>query len=196
MLSRREFARNCALLAAGTVTLDQLEVLDRMAPRSLFAAWPSMPTLYGDGRNDDTEGVEAVLLGQPAFDARSERLATPFQLGRGHFRVMRRVRASHRARISGATDFAGAYPTEGWLANSGAHGPIDWLVDPDAPASLISLAEPAKVVTRPSPGGKPTYTPTLVVAARISMGSLPVTGLSSLDESWHAMILPSGGSIA
>ena len=37
MLSCREFLRYSALAAAGVIAADQLELLDRLAPRSLFA---------------------------------------------------------------------------------------------------------------------------------------------------------------
>ena len=37
MLTRRQFLRNSALIAAGVIAADQLEILDRLAPRRLWA---------------------------------------------------------------------------------------------------------------------------------------------------------------
>lgn len=39
MMDRRSFLRACSLVAAGVIAADQLEILDRLAPRSLFAGW-------------------------------------------------------------------------------------------------------------------------------------------------------------
>ncbi len=42
MLSRRSFLRYAGLVSAGLLAADQLELLDKLAPRSLFAsAWPT-----------------------------------------------------------------------------------------------------------------------------------------------------------
>lgn len=38
MLSRRAFLRASSLVAAGVIAHDQLDILDRLAPRSLFAS--------------------------------------------------------------------------------------------------------------------------------------------------------------
>ncbi len=38
-MDRRAFLRASALVAAGVIAADQLEILDRLAPRSLFAGW-------------------------------------------------------------------------------------------------------------------------------------------------------------
>ena len=46
MMNRREMFRTMGLVAAGLIAADQLEILDRLAPRSLFASadiaspWP------------------------------------------------------------------------------------------------------------------------------------------------------------
>lgn len=37
MMQRREFMRRCALIAAGVVAADQLDILEMSAPRRLFA---------------------------------------------------------------------------------------------------------------------------------------------------------------
>lgn len=37
MMNRREWLRNAALLAVGAIAVDQLELLDRLAPRRLWA---------------------------------------------------------------------------------------------------------------------------------------------------------------
>lgn len=46
MLSRREFVRGAALVAAGVIAADQLEILDRIAPRSLFGGWSPESSLF------------------------------------------------------------------------------------------------------------------------------------------------------
>lgn len=104
-MDRRLFLRNSALLAAGTATLDSLEVIDRIAPRKLFAAWPTMRVLYGDARYDDTLAVEALLTGHPVFDARTKTLAPPMHLSKGTYRVTRPVDALTTASINGAVNF-------------------------------------------------------------------------------------------
>lgn len=136
-MDRRLFLRNAAILTAGAATLDQLEVFDHVAPRKLFVAWPSMPTLYGDAVHDDTLAVEAVLNGKPAFDSRTNRLASPLNLGKGKYQVSRQVDALHHACVNGAavfvTSVAGIGKTTGTLAdrldetetNALAYRPID-----------------------------------------------------------------------
>ena len=37
-MNRRDFLRNCAIIAAGAIAADQLELLERLAPRRLY--WP------------------------------------------------------------------------------------------------------------------------------------------------------------
>lgn len=43
-MNRRDFLRRSALIAAGVVAADQLELLERLAHRRVFAGWS--PTLY------------------------------------------------------------------------------------------------------------------------------------------------------
>lgn len=43
-MNRQTFFRNCALLAAGAIALDQLDVLEKLQPRRL---WNGMDMSYG-----------------------------------------------------------------------------------------------------------------------------------------------------
>ncbi len=45
MLTRRQFLRASALVSAGLIAADQLEILDKLAPRSLFASAEVPPTI-------------------------------------------------------------------------------------------------------------------------------------------------------
>lgn len=45
-MTRKEFLRASALVAAGLIAADQLEILDRLAPRSLFAS-AKIPEKWG-----------------------------------------------------------------------------------------------------------------------------------------------------
>lgn len=47
MMQRREFLRRCALIAAGVVAADQLDVLEMLAPRRLFAGADLIAQPYG-----------------------------------------------------------------------------------------------------------------------------------------------------
>ena len=56
-MQRREFFRRSALVAAGVVAADQLDLLDRLGwTRKMFAAW-GRPKLWGDSEHDDTEAL-------------------------------------------------------------------------------------------------------------------------------------------
>lgn len=68
-MERRTWLRRAAIIAAGAVAADQLELLDRLAPRRLFAAWPALPTLWGDGVHDDWPALQAAVDGRPYWDA-------------------------------------------------------------------------------------------------------------------------------
>lgn len=68
-MNRRAFFRNAALIAAGAVAADQLELIDRLGwKRKLFSAWGAMPVLYGDGVTDDTRALNAWVRGLPVYD--------------------------------------------------------------------------------------------------------------------------------
>lgn len=64
-MDRRQFLRNAAIIAAGVVAADQLELLERLAPRRIFPAWPTVPRIYADGIHDDYAGLQAFLDGKP-----------------------------------------------------------------------------------------------------------------------------------
>lgn len=75
MTTRRNFLRGAALVAAGLMAADQLELVERLThTRRLFPAWPGMPTLYGDGVHDDSPAVQAFMNGRRVWDARTGRL--------------------------------------------------------------------------------------------------------------------------
>lgn len=69
MMNRREFLRASALIAAGTIAADQLEILDRLAPRRLFAGWsaPERPfVMYESYSSSECQmipdgGYEAII---------------------------------------------------------------------------------------------------------------------------------------
>lgn len=46
MMHRREFLRRAGLIAAGVVAADQLDILEMLAPRSLFAGWAAPAPLH------------------------------------------------------------------------------------------------------------------------------------------------------
>lgn len=93
-MNRRLFLRNAGLLAAGVVAADQLELVERLGrTRRLFAGWRGIPTLYGDGWHDDTEGVRALVSGEELWDVRRGRKITGDGLVQGG-----------RYRISGTID--------------------------------------------------------------------------------------------
>ena len=48
MTNRREMLRTMGLVAAGVIAADQLEILDRLAPRSLFAGGIPHSDTYRD----------------------------------------------------------------------------------------------------------------------------------------------------
>lgn len=73
-MNRRDWLKNAALLVAAGVAADQLELLDRLQPRSLFAAWSAMPTIYGDGVHGDADGLEAWLHCRSVWDAGTGRV--------------------------------------------------------------------------------------------------------------------------
>lgn len=87
MMNRREWLRNATLLAAGVIAADQLELLDRLAPRSLFAAWGSPPKLWGDGIHDDTAALQWRITDMIARLPAGGRLVLPH----GTYRVGRTV---------------------------------------------------------------------------------------------------------
>lgn len=68
-MNRRDWLKNAALLVAAGVAADQLDLLDRLQPRRLFAAWGTVPTLFGDGIADDTRALQAFFDGHPVYDA-------------------------------------------------------------------------------------------------------------------------------
>lgn len=61
-MDRRRFLRSAALVAAGVIAADQLEVADRLGwTRKLFAAWGNTnipPKLWCDGIHDDTAAIQ------------------------------------------------------------------------------------------------------------------------------------------
>lgn len=67
MLTRREFVRNLALVTAGAMAMEKLELLDRLAPRSLFSLGSYWPHLWGDGQHDDTAALQALIDGRRVY---------------------------------------------------------------------------------------------------------------------------------
>lgn len=71
-MNRREWLRRAAVITAGVVAADQLELIEKLTHRRrLFAAWPAMPTLHGDGVRDDTRALQTLLDGGRVYDART-----------------------------------------------------------------------------------------------------------------------------
>lgn len=87
MLSRREFLRKSALVTAGVIAAHQLELLDRLAPRSLFASPLYIPHLWGDGIHDDTEALQALIDGQRAYDRVGRQIKVNCYLRGGVYRI-------------------------------------------------------------------------------------------------------------
>lgn len=58
-MNRREFLRNAAIIAAGTIAVDQLELLERLAPRRLlfngadFRTWDTCSRVFTHKMLDD-----------------------------------------------------------------------------------------------------------------------------------------------
>ena len=56
-MDRRRFLRNAALLAAGVAAVDQLEIMERLAPKRLWAGWtppqPRAEIVFSRGVLDD-----------------------------------------------------------------------------------------------------------------------------------------------
>lgn len=90
MLTRRDFIQKLALVTAGAMALEKLELLDRLAPRSLFSAWPGMPTLWGDGIQDDTAALQTMMNGRAVYLHRSRKIyngQTFVSLPSGKYRI-------------------------------------------------------------------------------------------------------------
>jgi hypothetical protein len=68
-VNRREFLRRAAVVAAGSVAVDQLELLDRLGwKRTLFASAPLQPRTFQVGWQHTFEIVDApksVIVEQP-----------------------------------------------------------------------------------------------------------------------------------
>lgn len=73
MLSRREWLKNTALVGAGLLTVERLDILDRLAPRSLFASAPiaRVPLIvlapWAGGAMIPDGGYEAVCTSAPRY---------------------------------------------------------------------------------------------------------------------------------
>lgn len=69
-MNRRDFLRRSALVAAGAIAADQLDLVERLGwKRRLFAGFGlGVPTLYADGVHDDTSAIQAFLCGEKVYD--------------------------------------------------------------------------------------------------------------------------------
>lgn len=73
-MNRREWLRNATLIAAGAVALDQLEVLERLAPRRLYfagwrAPWHGLVTVDRSIKADNWQNFHSI---QAAIDSREK----------------------------------------------------------------------------------------------------------------------------
>lgn len=102
-MDRRLFLRNAALLAAGVIAADQVEIVERLAhQRRLFPAWPWMRTLHGDGIHDDTAALQRLFDGGTVWYARERRfLSNGFCVGGGQFRLTDTVEVNRVRGVDG-----------------------------------------------------------------------------------------------
>lgn len=102
-MNRRLFLRHAALLTASVVAADQMDIVERLGwTRRLFAGWRGIPTLYGDGIHDDTDGMRALLMGGDVWDARTRRRLTGMaEVEGGRYRVTDTINLTHRQSIIG-----------------------------------------------------------------------------------------------
>ncbi len=82
MLSRRQFLRYSALVTAGVIAADQLEILDRLAPRSLFAGWDrpqifTLDMLYHRANGAIGTGLQITLTEDQWFRGVSSGVVLP-----------------------------------------------------------------------------------------------------------------------
>lgn len=118
MLTRRAFLRASALVSAGIIAHNQLELLDRLAPRSLFPS-SYVPRLWGDGIHDDTEALQRMM--QAAVDSRHSVVSLP----RGTYRLTRTIQIHGRVALPKTIDMGGS-----WLKGDQGVDPMVFITMP------------------------------------------------------------------
>lgn len=92
MTTRRNFLRGAALVAAGLIAGDQLDIVERLThTRRSFPAWPAMPTLHGDGVHDDADALQAFVEGRAFWDKRTGAVNRSKHLTRGTHAIGRPI---------------------------------------------------------------------------------------------------------
>lgn len=64
-MQRREFLKRCALIAAGVVAADQIDLLEMLAPRRLFTGWtpPQYPVGLLDAiQSTSVHGLQTSIV--------------------------------------------------------------------------------------------------------------------------------------
>lgn len=97
MMERRQFLRRCALIAAGVVAADQLDVLEMLAPRRLFAGWSPPQKWGGVGHYWDAKSLADLWVSTNAKLAQALTLTTEEATW---FRETTRIKTTRRAPVA------------------------------------------------------------------------------------------------